>query len=225
MTAFAPLASTPLSAAPTGATIYLAAFESAQTATWTYADIGNGRNGFSATGYAASGSTTSGVPTSGSGDDTSVGITLSGLTAGTAYKIWLIWDDGTNTSNSGSPVGSAEFKTPYLLSAESGTFALTGNAASLLAQRVLSAETGSFTLTGNAANLAKTTVLFADPGTFALTGNNATLTKTGGSGDAAAIWNYIFSNGLTAEDTLVAINEKLSTQGGILTVGKFLGLK
>ncbi|MCB0257043.1 MAG: hypothetical protein KDI55_25265, partial [Anaerolineae bacterium] len=93
------------------ATLYFAAFTSANTPTWARADIGNGRHGFSSTGYAASGSTTTGVPTSGSGNDQSVGITLSGLSAGTAYKIWAIWDDGTSTSNSGSPVGSAEFWT------------------------------------------------------------------------------------------------------------------
>jgi len=204
VTAFAPLASTPLSAAPPGATLYLAAFESAQTATWAYEDIGNGRNGFSATGYVTSDTTTSGVPTSGSGNDSSVGITLTGLTAGTAYKVWLIWDDGTNTSNSGSPVGSAEFKTPYLLSAESGTFALTGGEALFSRVSVLYAETGAFTLTGN----------------------NATLIKTGGGGSSAAdIWGYVLSNGMTAEEALVAVYTALHKEGGVPTVGKFLGLK
>jgi hypothetical protein len=66
------------------------------------------------------------------------------------------------------------------ITADAGTFALTGQATNLLASRKLTSEAGTFALTGNAANLSKTTVgaftLTADTGTFTLTGQAAGLT-------------------------------------------------
>jgi hypothetical protein len=99
-------------------------------------------------------------------------------------------------------------------------------AAALLAQRTLTAEAGSFTLTGNNIELLLSRRLLADSGAFTLTGNNATLIKTGGGGSSAAdIWGYVLSNGMTAEEALVAVYTALHKEGGVLTVGKFLGLK
>lgn len=340
------------------AVLYFAVFPSATTPTWARANIATNA------GYSGSPAMYGTQDPAAAAPQTDYEPTISwtgSLSAGTAYKIWAIWDDGTNTSNSGSPFGSAEFKTPYLLSAESGTFALTGNAASLLAQRTLTAEAGSYTLTGNTvdltytantptltaeaasftltgndvglfanrvlsaetgtfaltggealfsrvsvlyaetgaftltgntaslvasrilatqagsftltgggANLSRQLVLsaetgnytytgndaalykvyllsaatgefqltgnnielllsrrlLADSGAFTLTGNNATLIKTGGGGSSAAdIWGYVLSNGMTAEEALVAVYTALHKEGGVLTVGKFLGLK
>jgi hypothetical protein len=94
--------------APEPPTLYFSAFTSANTPTWDRANVGNGRHGFSATGYASSGSTTTSVPTTGTGNDASVGLTLTGLSPSTEYKLWLVWDDGINTDG---PIGSAAFTT------------------------------------------------------------------------------------------------------------------
>jgi hypothetical protein len=153
------------------ATLYLAAFTSASTATWARADIANGRNGFSATGYVSSGTNAS-APTTGSGADASVGVTVSGLSAGTAYKLWLIWDDGANSS---TLISSAEFRTSYVLSAESGTFSYTGGTAGLAFNRALAAAGGTFAYTGGDASFVFTRKLAADSGTFSYTGGDATL--------------------------------------------------
>src|SRR5512139_2198046 len=90
-------------------TLYVAVFTAATTPTWARADIANGRNGWSATGYVASTTDTS-PPTTTTGDD-APGLTISGLSAGTEYKLWAIWDDGSTSSNSGTPISSAAFWT------------------------------------------------------------------------------------------------------------------
>ena len=65
--------------------------------------------------------------------------------------------------------------TAYTLTADSGSFALTGTAASLLAGRKLAADAGSFTLTGTAANTLFGRKLTAEAASFALTGADAAL--------------------------------------------------
>lgn len=72
------------------------------------------------------------------------------------------------------PVGAAA----YTLTADAGTFALTGVAAALRAARTLTAASGTFALTGNAANLLYGRKLAAGAGSFALTGNDATFPRT-----------------------------------------------
>ena len=63
----------------------------------------------------------------------------------------------------------------YTLTAEKGSYTLTGNDASLLADRVFSAEKGSYTLTGYDASLLADRILTAEKGSFTLTGNDASL--------------------------------------------------
>ena len=63
----------------------------------------------------------------------------------------------------------------YTLTADSGTFTLTGTAADLDADRKLAAASGSFTLTGTAADLDADRRLVAASGTFALTGTDVSL--------------------------------------------------
>jgi hypothetical protein len=138
---------------------------------------------------------------------------------GTAYKIWLIWDDGSSTSNSGSPFGSAEFKTPYLLSAESGTFTLTGNEAVLSRVSLLSAEPGAFTFTGNAANLLASRTITAESGNYTLTGGEANLSRqlvlsaeTGNytyTGNDAALYKVYLLSAATGEFQLTGNNIEL----------------
>jgi hypothetical protein len=67
----------------------------------------------------------------------------------------------------------------YALTADPGSFSLSGNAATLEASRVLTASAGSFTLSGQDASLEASRVLAASAGTFVLTGNQAALVKVG----------------------------------------------
>lgn len=87
------------------------------------------------------------------------------------YQIFLEEDDDDDLFLN---VVSAPAAT-YTLTAEAGSFALTGNPAGLLAARTLTANAGSFALTGNNAGLLRTYRLAADAGAFSLTGNPATL--------------------------------------------------
>lgn len=70
---------------------------------------------------------------------------------------------------------------PDPITAASGSFTLTGNAASLLRKHTLTAASGTFTFTGNAATLippSTNKTMGADVGTFTFTGNAAGLSKT-----------------------------------------------
>lgn len=66
----------------------------------------------------------------------------------------------------------------YTLTAESGSFTLTGNDVNLLVGRTLTADAGTFTLTGQDVNLLVGRVLTAETGQFTLTGNDANLVYT-----------------------------------------------
>lgn len=68
----------------------------------------------------------------------------------------------------------------YTLTAQHGSFTLTGQAANLRAARNLVAGAGAFTFTGQAAGLQVGRKLAAGTGAFTLTGNDATLTYTPG---------------------------------------------
>lgn len=64
----------------------------------------------------------------------------------------------------------------YTLTADSGSFALTGQSTGLAFNRVLASDSGSFALTGQAAALTFNRTLAADSGSFALAGQDATPT-------------------------------------------------
>lgn len=66
--------------------------------------------------------------------------------------------------------------TAYTLTAAQGSFTLTGEAASLTAQRKLTAGQGAYSLTGQAANLLRGFYLGAAQGTFTLAGQASGLT-------------------------------------------------
>lgn len=65
----------------------------------------------------------------------------------------------------------------YTLTAEQGSYTLTGQAAGLLAGRVLAAAQGSYTLTGQDVALLKGNTLTADQGSYALTGQDVALLR------------------------------------------------
>lgn len=232
------------------ATLYVAVFASAHTPTWARADVGNGRHGFSATGWQTSTSTTSGVPTSGTGNDVAGGVTLSGLTAGTAYKLWLIWDDGTNTSNSGAPLGSAEFTTLATVTGtssitisltgtasasvivgctSSGTLALTGTAAGSVI--VSGTSSATINLTGTASATVTDGVVGSSSATITLTGTAAgTSTVVGTSSGSivltgtasATVGDAPITATSSATITLTGSAAGTSTVGGISSLSIFL---
>jgi hypothetical protein len=82
----------------------------------------------------------------------------------------------TLTADAGSFALSGQAATLSLvrrLSAESGSFTVTGQPASLLQARRISADVGSFTLNGQAASLQYSRRILADAGSFTLTGQLA----------------------------------------------------
>ena len=64
----------------------------------------------------------------------------------------------------------------YTMTADSGSFTLTGQTVGLLASRLLSALNGSFTHTGQDVGLLTSRLIAADSGAFTLTGQDAALT-------------------------------------------------
>jgi hypothetical protein len=114
-------------------------------------------------------------------DRGAVGGTLVSRDAGTtaaesvASSVWSIPVAGRHTSISfivNAPSGA----TNYDLTADAGSYAITGTAAGLVAARRLAADAGSYAITGTDAGLAKGVRLTADAGTFTVTGTAATLT-------------------------------------------------
>lgn len=68
--------------------------------------------------------------------------------------------------------------TNYTLTANPGTYSLTGGAASLKVGRNITANAGAYTLTGGSAVLKVGRKITANAGSYALTGGSATLTKS-----------------------------------------------
>ena len=102
----------------------------------------------------------------------------------------------------------------YTLTADSGSFALTGQATGLALNRVLSAASGSFALTGQAAGLAVNRTLSAASGSYSLTGQNATLTYTPTS---TATYTFAAASGsfaVSGQDVVLAYNRVLSAANG-----------
>ena len=91
-------------------------------------------------------------------------INYSIVTAGTTGSITMSWLGVMGVTVSG-----------YTITAELGTFTLTGNSASLLANRKLTTVVGTFAFTGSAVGLLKGYTLVAVTGIFTLTGNAAGL--------------------------------------------------
>lgn len=65
----------------------------------------------------------------------------------------------------------------YVLSADAGSFAITGQPAALLKGSVLQADAGAYVITGKAASLIKGSVLAADAGAYVISGKPAALLK------------------------------------------------
>jgi hypothetical protein len=101
---------------------------------------------------------------------------------------------------------------PYTLTAEAGSFALTGQAVALTAARKITAEAGSFALAGQAVNLRAARVITAGAGTFALTGQDVALiyTPAGAYTLAAGAGNFA----LTGQDVNLRAARKITAEAG-----------
>lgn len=98
------------------------------------------------------------------------------------------------------------------LTADAGSYALTGTSASIIHKWVVSAGAGSYALTGTSATLRKNLPLVADAGSYALTGSNASILHkwivTAGAGSYA----------LTGTDATLNVGKRLTALGGSYSV-------
>jgi hypothetical protein len=92
---------------------------------------------------------------------------LRGLTPETIWRLWprrLVPRPSTFTAVTG-----------FTLTADSGTYSVTGQAAGLVAARRVVADQGSYAVTGQAANLIRAVRLLADQGAYSLAGQDVAL--------------------------------------------------
>jgi len=90
------------------------------------------------------------------------------------------WQALTSNGNvdGGNNTGWNFGNTNYPITANSGTYALTGQSATITKTRLITANNGTYALTGQSATITKTRLITANNGTYALTGQSATITKT-----------------------------------------------
>lgn len=133
----------------------------------------------------------------------------------------------TITNTSDTMLWIATFKaagsTDYPLTADSGSFALTGADAGLLGGRVLTSGAGSFALTGSDATLTYTPLssysLAADAGSYALTGADAGLVAA--RSVSAATGAFVLTGGATTRIVarkLVAASRAFVLSGKVATL-------
>lgn len=103
----------------------------------------------------------------------------------------------------------------YTLTAATGTFTLTGQAANLVVSRKLTTATGSFTLTGQSANLKVSRKLTAATGTFSLTGISANLVYTPVSGATYTLTAQTGVFNLTGQAAAFKVSRKLTAGTGV----------
>ena len=106
----------------------------------------------------------------------------------------------------------------YTLTAATGSFTLTGNAAALSAARKMTAADGSFTLTGNATGLTVARKLIADTGVFTLTGNAANLVYTPVGGPTYTLTASGGSFTVSENTTGLYVARKLAADTGAFTL-------
>ncbi len=106
---------------------------------------------------------------SGAGDWAIKAFTIKEAAAGADYTLTADAGSFTLTGQAASLLASRN------LTAAAGSFSLAGQAAGLLANRLLTAGQGSYTLSGQDASLLVNRLLTAESGTFTLTGQDASL--------------------------------------------------
>jgi hypothetical protein len=94
-----------------------------------------------------------------------------GVSAGGGGSDIITADGGTYTLTG----ADATIRAGRVVSAGSGSYTLTGGAANILAGRRVAADSGSFTLTGSPATIAVSRCIVAGAGSYAITGGTATI--------------------------------------------------
>ncbi len=84
----------------------------------------------------------------------------------------------------------------YTITAQSGTYAITGQSAVILRSKVLTASAGSYTITGQSATLLRSKVISAQYGTYSLTGQSADIV-IGGSPIVTVTQTFILIRSFT----------------------------
>lgn len=118
-------------------------------------------------------------------------------------------------SGSSYDVGAWEFVTAggsYTLTADSGSYAVTGSSVSLLATRLLAALTSSYTTTGTGAGLYVGRSISAGSGSYTLTGDDVSLLAT----RTLSADNGTYT--VTGQDAGVLHGRYLSAESGVYTV-------
>lgn len=130
---------------------------------------------------------------------------ITGADATLTYVATALWQ--VSWAEMEIPVGAVSLS----LNAETGTFSLTGNAATLSATRVLNSAFGSYAISGSPATLQAVRLLNSSSGAYSVTGVAATLTYTPASRvlDAASA-----SYSLTGAAASLAVSRNLNLQSG-----------
>lgn len=104
------------------------------------------------------------------------------------------------------------------LTAESGSYAVTGNAANLLRNRTLTADSGSYSVNGNAADLLYNRVLTAEAGSYSITGYAVNLVYTPISGPTYTMVAESGSYTVAGNDANLLFNRRLVADSGSYTL-------
>lgn len=203
-------------------TLYVAVYTAATSGvTWARADIANGRNGFSASGYVDSLVDASIITAD--GDETTAAIT--GLSSGTAYKLWAIVDDGSTSSNGGTPQASGMFV--HLDHTESASAADAQSAVGAFARAVAESASAADSQAAVHAMAAATTesASAADAQTD-LAVLVAVLSESGSAGDevsaTAAGYDVSVTEAASASDAVAAIGSMVAAVSEALSAAEAL---
>lgn len=120
----------------------------------------------------------------------------------------------------------------YTLTADQGSYTMTGNTAGLLRALKMAAAQGTYTMTGNAANLTYGKTLIADTGTYVITGYDARrqVSRVAGTGTYTIVGNDAalrYGNNMGAETGVYLLNGNaavLTGPGGVRDGGISLRL-
>lgn len=106
----------------------------------------------------------------------------------------------------------------YTLTAQTGTFSLTGNNATLRVARKITCNTGTFTLTGVNTTLKVGRKLTCTTGNFTLTGNSANLVYTPTGGPTYTLIAQSGSFSLTGNNANLLVSRKLIASTGVFVL-------
>jgi hypothetical protein len=146
--------------------------------------------------------------------DAVLGLTTWASGGGGPASYALTANAGTYSLTGGSAVlTKTSGSVAYSLTATAGTYALTGGTASLKIGRKITASAGTYALTGGTASLKTGRSLTASAGSYALTGGSATLTKST-AGISYALSALAGSYGLTGGTASLLVGRKLTANAG-----------